>query len=471
MAGMSEARQIDIVRECIPLLSQQGQAVEQNLTAGLDGGEYPDLVFVASSGPRHSQPLIVEVKYATRGVIPDLLLSSAIEHFRLIQVANPGQLHFALAVNVALRQEQLDAMHQAGVLVFEEVGTGVDLAQAVLQWAKLPPLPQRPSAEWPVTRGNLDSVLERGETQHVEFKDPDASPKAIARTIAAFANSSGGSILLGVREEASGRGFVVGIEITKAMRALEMARTMLEPEQFLSPEVMEIGGLHVLVVRIEAAKHGLVISDNRVYQRRGSASVVATPREIEAALGRFHGLTLTFDTRLHRFDPTAFDAFIAQVLGPDTDVTIEERSNIDVDGPSFIRINGSRPEELVTVAEAFYERAWRDTEVEAERHVMQRAMSTGLELILRRLDHQRDHLIAAEENLGTLSDPSVREMLEDQATAHVLAKDRKLLHTRLQRISAGVSREARTRGRKLNFDSVQGEIEAVAEEPFGDDEG
>ena len=168
--------------------------------------------------------------------------------------------------------------------------------------------------------------------------------------------------------------------------------------------------------------------------------------ELEAAftevLGHGSGLTLTFDTRLHRFDPTAFDAFIAQVLGPDTDVTIEGRSNIDVDGPSFIRINGSRPEDLVAVAEAFYDRAWRDTEVEVEKRAMQKAMSTGLDILLHRLDHQRDHLTRIEETVGILDNPDVREKLEDEGAAYVLDKDRKALQTRFQRITTGIALEA-----------------------------
>ena len=156
----------------------------------------------------------------------------------------------------------------------------------------------------------------------------------------------------------------------------------------------------------------------------------------------FHtGLTLTFDTRLHRFDPTAFDAFIAQVLGPETDVTIEERSNIDVEGPSFIRINGSRPEDLVAVAEAFYDRVWA-THSEVEDRALRRSMTALEALFGPRLDWMRDHLNGIEKNVGILGDPDVQEMLGDQGAAHVLTKDRKALKTRYQRIAEGFVKEA-----------------------------
>lgn len=106
------------------------------------------------------------------------------------------------------------------------------------------------------------------------------------------------------------------------------------------------------------------------------------------------GITLTFDTRLHRFDLTAFDALIAEVLGPDTDVTIEERSNIGAAGPAFVRINGSRAEDLVTIAEAFYDRIWQATKAMLKERALLK-VSPGM-LLLRRLDEMRDRLIKLE---------------------------------------------------------------------------
>jgi hypothetical protein len=174
------------------------------------------------------------------------------------------------------------------------------------------------------------------------------------------------------------------------------------------------------------------------------------------------GLTLTFDSRLHRFDATAFDAFIASVLGPDTDVTIEQRSNIDAEGPSFIRINGARSEDLVAVAEAFYNRAWR--EAEAEKRALQKAMSAGIGVLLQRLDQQRDSLAGIEEAVGILDNPDVREKLGDDGAAFVLAKDKKLLQTRFQRISKGIFGEVRKRALGKAGDAVAGELTEITSE-------
>ena len=192
----------------------------------------------------------------------------------------------------------------------------------------------------------------------------------------------------------------------------------------------------------------------------------AFPVEVRRLVDTESGLTLTFDSRLHRFDPTAFDAFIAQVLGPDTDVTIEERSNIDAEGPSFIRINGSRVEDLVAVAEAFYDRVWRETD--------NSLLPQGLAVLLARLEILREQVSDVRETVGILGNPDVQEMLEDQGAAHVLAKDKKLLQTRVQRVTKGLAAEARRRTIGKVGNVIQGEVEdGVASflEDGGDDEG
>lgn len=50
-------------------------------------------------------------------------------------------------------------------------------------------------------------------------------------------------------------------------------------------------------------------------------------------------------------------------------------------------------------------------------------------------------------------------MLEDQGAAHILAKDKKLLQTRFQRVTKGVLEEAKRRTLKGVIDAVQDDVE------------
>ncbi len=156
------------------------------------------------------------------------------------------------------------------------------------------------------------------------------------------------------------------------------------------------------------------------------------------------GLTLTFDTRLHRFDATAFDAFIAEVLGPETDVTIEERSAISEEGPGWIRINGPNPDELVGVAEAFYDRAWRteQAEAQAEDAALTRMVSALEALFGPRLEEMRNQFAEVKASTDLFADEDVREAITDKAREHVGAKRKKTNQTRLRRIAEGLMLEA-----------------------------
>jgi hypothetical protein len=59
-----------------------------------------------------------------------------------------------------------------------------------------------------LTRGDLKNLIQTGESSFLEFKHSVASPEKIAREIAAFANTKGGTILIGVEDN----GEIVGVE-------------------------------------------------------------------------------------------------------------------------------------------------------------------------------------------------------------------------------------------------------------------
>jgi ATP-dependent DNA helicase RecG len=56
---------------------------------------------------------------------------------------------------------------------------------------------------YPGAVDNLEAVLKSGESSFVEFKDERVHPDSLAREMAAFANTEGGAILLGVGDDGS----------------------------------------------------------------------------------------------------------------------------------------------------------------------------------------------------------------------------------------------------------------------------
>lgn len=122
---------------------------------------------------------------------------------------------------------------------------------------------------------SLQQLIRRGEDQHLEFKSAVPTPEHLARLVAAFANSGGGTILLGVGEDGS----IPGVLGSEAARSLRSAIALLTPK----PEALitELRGPGTgLVVRIDVAEEptGPVVAPDGLFQRSGSR-IQALPAE------------------------------------------------------------------------------------------------------------------------------------------------------------------------------------------------
>jgi len=99
-----------------------------------------------------------------------------------------------------------------------------------------------------MNRKDIDAFLEEGEGARLEFKRKVSSPEKIARTLVAFANTKGGSILFGVDDDKS----VVGVDSEKA--EVEMIKTAgsLYCDPSIDPlvDIVAYNGKDVIVVTV-----------------------------------------------------------------------------------------------------------------------------------------------------------------------------------------------------------------------------
>ncbi len=139
----------------------------------------------------------------------------------------------------------------------------------------------------------LFRLIETGEDAHTEFKRLVHSPEKIAKSICAFANTSGGVILIGVDDDKR----IVGIESEKeTLEILHEATTRhISPSVTFETEVLEYKGRDILAVIIEASAHKphyhlsetrdpksfKKIQDRKVYLRQGSQNVAATREMVQ----------------------------------------------------------------------------------------------------------------------------------------------------------------------------------------------
>jgi len=100
------------------------------------------------------------------------------------------------------------------------------------------------------SKSYIEELISQGEGQHLDFKYNISDSRKIARSLVAFSNSTGGTLLIGVRDNGS----IAGIRSDEELFMLEAAaNTFSTPEIILEHHVWEIEKKTVLEVFIKEA--------------------------------------------------------------------------------------------------------------------------------------------------------------------------------------------------------------------------
>ncbi|MGF7213980.1 putative HTH transcriptional regulator [Spirosoma lacussanchae] len=99
-----------------------------------------------------------------------------------------------------------------------------------------------------MTRTELDELIGQGESVRLEFKRSLSSAHRIARTLTAFANTAGGTLLIGVADD----GRIVGVpsELREMRKIEEATDQFVEPPLEISYETLAPDGRRVLVIHV-----------------------------------------------------------------------------------------------------------------------------------------------------------------------------------------------------------------------------
>ena len=121
---------------------------------------------------------------------------------------------------------------------------------------------------------DLQQFLDRlslGESQDLEFKQMLPKGNQLSRTVTAMANTVGGWILLGVRDD----GAIIGLEtdLDKAQTTVSEAIQCVSPVPKTRIQIVRIDQKKLLVTRIERAPHPIFHTfEGAIYQRIGSVN-------------------------------------------------------------------------------------------------------------------------------------------------------------------------------------------------------
>ncbi len=129
---------------------------------------------------------------------------------------------------------------------------------------------------------NLPDLISRGEGSQLEFKATISAPHRIARTLCAFANTAGGTLLIGVSDDGRVAGVVSEYqEVQKIERASDF---FVEPPLAVAYESVSWEGRLVLAITVpespEKPHYALDDSNNRIIYVRNRDKSVPTNKLI-----------------------------------------------------------------------------------------------------------------------------------------------------------------------------------------------
>lgn len=124
------------------------------------------------------------------------------------------------------------------------------------------------------------SVLKQKPGQLLAFL-PDPDPEQIAETITAFANSEGGTLVLGVSDSGEMGGVFVEDD---AADALEAALRLCRPPVHTEWYAEEVGGGVIVLLRVDRSSSLHALIDGRMLVRRGNSNVPSDGTTIEQLL-------------------------------------------------------------------------------------------------------------------------------------------------------------------------------------------
>jgi ATP-dependent DNA helicase RecG len=124
-------------------------------------------------------------------------------------------------------------------------------------------------------------LIARGEGETVEFKKSMGQLRRAVETTAAFANTRGGHLLIGVRDD----GAVIGVEGEDSVRRMaQLITAHTDPVLYPSIEAVEVKGKQVIVATVAESEDKPHLAYGHGFRRVGSISKRMTRDELELTL-------------------------------------------------------------------------------------------------------------------------------------------------------------------------------------------
>lgn len=157
-----------------------------------------------------------------------------------------------------------------------------------------------------LTTEDISRLIGAGENAEVEFKAVLPPARALAQVIAAFANSNGGTIILGIHD-GPGNAAVTGLsEDFRANGVTHKALDLLNRQPIVAYDYVTFQGKRLYVIEVEKSASPIPV-EGKLFVRRGANTVLTNPGPSATGKGTI-GLIKALATRLNGYRTRATDA-------------------------------------------------------------------------------------------------------------------------------------------------------------------
>jgi predicted HTH transcriptional regulator len=127
---------------------------------------------------------------------------------------------------------------------------------------------------------NILELISAGESETVELKTALPSPAILARYLAAFANTAGGILIVGVKEP----DVVVGADEKRTLQAVERSKSFLSSLVDTEARSILVNGKIVVAITVKPSRE-IVFGDGQALGRLGHLVRPLSPTQLSAKLG------------------------------------------------------------------------------------------------------------------------------------------------------------------------------------------
>lgn len=167
--------------------------------------------------------------------------------------------------------------HRLGVLLTEPFNPGCHLLESSA-WPVAQPLGSSAMA----TPEDIEALLGQPENINLEFKTAGVSALRLAEIIASFANTQGGTVLVGVSEADNSTAIVTGVEQRRFEGLVLSASRRLSPVCGINAFIVSVHGKQIGVIQVPRSPTPIALPDGRYFVRINALTIPGFPLNTSA---------------------------------------------------------------------------------------------------------------------------------------------------------------------------------------------